>query len=230
MRAGTCRILVSLNTILNMKTRVFLALAAFTLTFAACQKENDDTEDGGTTENFQPTSAGSTWQYNSTTSGTFSETATGTDTTIDGQKYAAFDNSEGGRRYVNNNNGIYTTYGGLPQFPQLDTTISLLYLKDAPAGTNWDQVSVYNGIPITLTYTIASRDGEKDVNGTNFKDVIALDFTIGAPNPITGQNTTIATGKQFYAKGVGAIASTLHLNVGTVNINDSTYLVSYDIK
>jgi hypothetical protein len=210
-----------------MKTRVFLALAAFTLTFAACQKENDDTENGGSTDSYQPTSAGSTWQYTSTSSGTYSETATGTDTTIDGQTYAAFDNTASGRRYVNNNNGIYTSYGELPQ---LDTTISLLYLKDAPAGTNWNQVSVYNGIPITLTYTVASRDGEKEVNGTNFKDVIALDFTIGAPNPITGQNTTIATGKQFYAKGVGAITSTLQLNVGTVNINDSTYLVSYDIK
>jgi hypothetical protein len=207
-----------------MKTKLFLALAAFTLTFAACQKENDDTGDGGSTDSYQPTSAGSTWQYNSTSSGTFSETATGTDTTIDGQTYAAFDNTEGGRRYVNNNNGIYTSYGAVPQFPQLDTTISLLYLKDAPVNNSWTNASVYRNIPITLTHIITSRDGEMTVNNQTFQDVITVDITLAAAG------FTIGSGKQYYAKGVGAISSTMHLQYQTVDLSDSTYLVSYDIK
>jgi hypothetical protein len=214
-----------------MKTKLFLALAAFVLTFAACQKENDDTESGGSTDDYQPTSVGSKWQYNSTLQGAYTETAVAGDTTIEGDQYLKFDesysNNESSRRYVNKSNSTYTSYSLIPV---ADTAVKLVYLKDADVGTSWTNTAVYNSIPITLTSTIVSRDGTKEVNGTNFTGVIALDYTISAPNPITGQSTTIATGQQFYAKGVGAITSTLHLSAGTQTINDSTYLVSYDIK
>lgn len=212
-----------------MKTKLLIALTAFVTVFAACQKDTEDTTDNGNTreEDYQPTSAGSTWQYNSTSQGTYTETATGKDTTISGQKFFAFDNSANGRRYVNNNNGIYTSYGYVPQ---IDTTLMLLYLKDADAGTTWTNTSVYMGVPISLNSKITSRDGEKTVNGTAYKNVIAVDFTITAPNPLSGQMLTVATGQQFYAKGVGAILSTLHLNAGGIRVNDSTYLVSHTIK
>src|SRR5437763_8151167 len=152
-----------------MKTKLFAALTAFVVVFAACQKENNDgTDNGGTTEDYQPTSAGSTWQYTSSTSGSYTETATGGDSTISGEKFSIFDNTASGRRYVNKNNGIYTSYGYVPQ---IDTSLTLLYLKDADAGTTWTNVGQYSGIPVTLTYTIASRDGNKTVNGTSFKNV-----------------------------------------------------------
>ena len=77
---------------------------------------------------------------------------------------------------------------------------------------------------------IASRDGTMQVNNQTFKDVIALDFTITALNPITNQAIPVANGKQYYSKGVGEITSTLHLSAQNVNIDDSTYLVSYQIK
>jgi len=211
-----------------MKTKFAFVLAAFIVAFASCQKDkNDDTDNGGTTTDYQPTSVGSTWQYNSTSQGVYTETAVSGDTTIEGDKYYIFDNTENGRRYVNKNNGNYTSYGYVAQ---LDTAVKLLYLKDAAAGTSWTNTALYSGIPVTLTYNIASRDASMTVNNKNFDNVIGLTFTVGAPNPITGQNITIATGKQFYAKGVGSIMSTLHLKVQTVDINDSTYLVAYDIK
>lgn len=214
-----------------MKTKIFIALSACVMAFAACQKENkdDNTDTGGNTTDYQPTSAGSTWQYNSSHDGVYTETATGTDTTIGGQKFFAFDNDLSGRRYINKNGGIYTSFGPVPQ---LDTALTLLYLKDAPAGTTWPNVGVYSGIPITLNYTIASRDGEMTVNGNNFKDVIALNFTVTTANPLTGETISLATGKQYYAKGVGAITSTLHLAVPntTISIDDSTYLDHYQIK
>src|SRR5437764_6482700 len=151
-----------------MKTKLIIVLSAGVLAFAACKKDNkNDTTNTGTTTDYQPTSAGSNWQYNSSSQGSYSETASGTDTTISGQKFFAIDNSASGRRYINNNNGVYTSYG---RVPQLDTTLTLLYLKDAPAGTTWNNVSVYSGIPVTLTYTIASRDGTMQVNNQTFKD------------------------------------------------------------
>lgn len=212
-----------------MKTNVFVALAALVLVFTACSKNNEGTNNdgGGTTQDYQPTSAGSTWQYSSNSTGTYTETAVAGDSSIGGQTFFKIDNSANGRRYVNKNNGIYTSYGYVPQ---IDTTLTLLYLKDAPAGTSWTNTGSYSGIPVTLTYTIASRDGEKEVNGKTFKDVIALDFNLSVSTPLG--NTTVGTGHQYYAKGVGAISSNLLIDVPSVGIHaeDSTYLVSYDIK
>ena len=73
-----------------MKTNLFVALTAFVLVFAACNKDDEDTNNngGGTTEDYQPTSEGSTWQYNSSSSGTYTETAVAGDTTISGQSFA----------------------------------------------------------------------------------------------------------------------------------------------
>jgi len=215
-----------------MKTKLFVALTALIAVFSACQKDAEETTDTDTTktEDYQPTTAGSTWQYNSTSEGVYTETALGTDTTIDGQKFFAFDNSATGRRYVNKNNGIYTSYGKLPQINTIDTTITLLYLKDAPVGTTWNNIGVYSGIPITLSYTVESRDADKVINGNTYKNVIALDYNIAAPNPLSGTTLTIATGKQYYAKGVGAILTTLHLDAAGYQVDDSTYLVSATIK
>lgn len=210
----------------NMKTKLFAAFAALVV-LAACHKDPDENTDNNTTEDYQPTSAGSTWQYTSSTNGTYTETATGGDTTIGGRKFFSFDNTAMGRRYVYKSDGSYTSYG---RIPQIDTTLELEYLRDAPVGTTWNKTAVYLSVPITLVYTVVSRDGEKTVSGTTFKNVIALSFVVAAPNPITGQNITIATGEQYYAKGVGAITSTFHLSAGQTIINDSTYLVSYNIK
>src|SRR3954468_10893793 len=136
-----------------MKTKLFVALTAFVVVFAACKKDdNDTTDNGGPTEDYQPTSAGSTWQYNSTTSGSYTETAaeSGRDSTIDGEKYVAFDNSNGGTRYVNKNNGVYKSYS---YFEQIQKDLKLTYLKDADAGTTWQDVVTYsyNGIDIPIT-------------------------------------------------------------------------------
>src|SRR5215218_1427842 len=145
-----------------MKTKLVAALTAFVVVFAACQKDPDETDNGGTTEDYQPTSAGSTWQYNSSSSGSYTETATTRDSTIDGETYVAFDNSAGGTRYVNKNNGVYKSFS---YFKEINKNLKLTYLKDAAAGTAWEEVINYNfngiDIPITFKYTITSRDADK---------------------------------------------------------------------
>jgi hypothetical protein len=215
-----------------MKTKLFLALAAFALTFAACQKENDDTENGGTTEeDYQPTSAGSTWQYSSTTSGDYTETATETHKTIEGDDFVAFALSSGDTTFISKNNNTYKSYS---YFEEIQEYLKLTYLKDADAGTTWEDVVnyEYNGvsIPITFKYTITSRDGDKVINNKTYNNVIAVDTKISASSLIVGGDGTIATGERLYAKGVGAISSTLHFSALGTTVSDSTYLVSYDIK
>ena len=216
-----------------MKTKLFAALTALTVVFAACKKDNNnDNNNGGTTEDYQPTSAGSTWQYNSTT-GSYTETAAASsrDSTIDGEKYVAFDNSNGGTRYVNKNNGVYKSYS---YFQQIQKDLKLTYLKDADAGTTWQDVVnySYNGIdiPITFSYTIASRDRDTVVNNKTYNNVIVVDTKVSASSLLVGGDGTIGTARRYYAKGVGAISSTLNFNALGITASDTTYLVSYNIK
>lgn len=216
-----------------MKTKLFITLALFVTVFAACKKDkNDTTPEPGTPEtDYQPLTAGSTWQYNSSTSGAYTETATNNDSTIEGETYRAVDNSENGRRYINKNGGVYKAYGYVQE---IDQYLKMTYLKDAAAGATW-QESVnytYSGftVPVTFQYIIVSRDSDKIVNNVTYKNVIAVDITISANSPLVGGNVTLATGRQFYAKGVGTISSSLNFDALNTTVNDSTYLVAYDIK
>jgi hypothetical protein len=218
-----------------MKIQLVIALAAFALVFAGCKKDDDDTDNGGNTpeEDYQPVTAGSTWQYNSSTLGLYTETALGTDndTTIEGEKYSTLNNSEGGRRYVNKNGVIYKSYS---YFEAIGESLKLTYLKDATVGTTWDDVINYdyNGfaVPVTFRYTIASRDGSKVVNSKTYENVIAVDIRISASSLLVGGDGTVATGQQFFAKGVGGILTTLDFNALGTTLTDSTYLVTADIK
>lgn len=216
-----------------MKTKLFIALTVLITVFAACQKDPEEATEPPleTTEDYQPTSAGSTWQYNSSTSGAYTETAVSGDSTIGGEKYFKFDNSENGRRYINKNGGVYKTYGYVQE---IDEYLTLTYLKDVAAGATWEDNVNFTAsgitVPIKFKYTIANRDGDKEVNGKTYKNVIGVDVAISANSALVGGNVTIATGRQFYAKGVGSISSSLDFDaLGTV-ITDSTYLVSYQIK
>ena len=212
-----------------MKTKLLVALSTFVLVFSACQKDPDDTTDnpGTETEDYQPTSAGSTWQYNSTNAGSYTETALAGDTTISGQKYFIIESTDNDRRYINKNGGIYTQYGYVEE---IDETLNLVYLKDAAVGTTWEQSVDYNGVPVVFNFTIVSRDGDKVVNGTTYNNVVAVDLEVVANSPLVGGEVTIATGRQFYAKGIGSISSSLNFSALGTEISDSTYLVSYDIK
>ncbi len=214
-----------------MKTKLIIALVtAATFLFAGCQKDEDDTGGTETPEaDYQPTTVGSTWQYNSTTSGMYTETAVSGDTTIDGETYARLDNSDDSWRYVNKNGNVYKTYAHINE---LDESFVLTYLKDDDAGTTWQDSKnfTYNSftIPVVFKYTIASRDGEKTVNDTTYKNVIAVAVEVTSNSLLF--NGTVATGQRFYAKGVGNILSTFDFDALGTAVRDSTYLVSADIK
>ncbi len=211
-----------------MKTKILAGLS-FLLVLGACQKDTPATDGGGTTPetDYQPVTPGSTWQYSSTSSGNYSETAVAGDTTIEGEKYYFLDNSNDGRRYINKSANVYKTYGYVKQ---IDQYVNITYLKDAAVGTTWKSTVTYNAIPVDFNFMLVSRDGTKTVNGKEYQNVIAVDYTITADNPLLGGRQTLATGHRFYAKGVGSISSSLNFDaLGTV-VTDSTYLISSDIK
>ncbi|HVF95918.1 MAG TPA: hypothetical protein VM871_01270 [Flavisolibacter sp.] len=209
-----------------MKTKLLIALIAFTTVFTACKKDDDDTPDGGGTDtgDYQPVTAGSTWQYHSESSGTYTETALGTDTTIEGEKYYKFDNTANGRRYISKSNGVYKQYGYVQE---LQKSVNLKYLVDGAVGTNWtEEETISQGpisVPVKAKFNIASRDGSKVVNGHTYNSVIAVDIAITAN--VLGTELPVATAHQFYAKGVGAISSSLNLDFQGETAMDSTYLV-----
>jgi nitrous oxide reductase accessory protein NosL len=216
-----------------MKIQLVIALAAFALVFAGCKKDDDDTDNGGNTpeEDYQPVTAGSTWQYHSESLGDYTETATGRDTTFagDNKKYYIFNTDANGPRFISKNNGEYTQRGYVRE---LNQDVALLYLKDAPAGTNWTETKevTQSGftIPVKVSFTIASRGGSKVVYNKTYENVIAVDIAIAAN--VFGTELPVATARQFYAKGVGAISSSLNFDFQGTKMTDSMYLVSSDIK
>ena len=216
-----------------MKMKFVFVLAAFVV-IASCKKENSaDNSNNGDTTDYQPSSIGSTWQYSSTSQGDFSETVVNDDTTITttagAQQFFAIDNSVAGRKFINKTNGIYTSYGYVAE---IDTSVTLQYLQDRPAGTTWSQTTTYSNVPISLNYTIASRDADKTVNNIVYKNVIGLTYAVVATVPLAG-TVTIASGQSFYAKGVGLITQITNTNTslpGVPQISDTTILLSSSIK
>lgn len=216
-----------------MKTKIVIVLAAFVLVFAACKKDDDDTDNGGTPveEDYQPVTAGSTWRYHSEALGDYTETATGRDTTFagDNKKYYIFNNDASGPRFISKSNVEYTQRGYVRE---LNQDVTLLYLKDAPAGTNWIEIKeVTQGgftVPVKVSFTIASRDGSKVVHNKTYENVVAVNIAISAN--VFGTELPVATARQFYAKGVGAISSSLNFDFQGTSITDSMYLVSSDVK
>jgi hypothetical protein len=213
-----------------MKTKLLITLTAFVLVFAACKKDDDDTDNGGgtTTEDYQPVKAGATWEYRSEMSGDYTEIATGRDTTFpgDNKTYKVFTNTANEFRFVSKNNGEYTQRGFVQE---LDQDVEIVYLKDAATGTSWTENETVSQsgftIPVKVVYTIASRDGSKVVNNKTYENVIAVDVAISAN--VFGTELPVATARQFYAKGVGAISSSINLDFQGETMSDSTYLVNY---
>ena len=85
-----------------MKNTVLIALVALLLGFNSSCKKKDSTPPSTTPQNFQPVSAGSTWTYATVSngvSGSYTITATGNDSTINGKVYKIFTNSAGPNEY-----------------------------------------------------------------------------------------------------------------------------------
>ncbi|HVF97741.1 MAG TPA: hypothetical protein VM871_10480 [Flavisolibacter sp.] len=207
-----------------------VALCVAVLLFA-CQKEITSDNGGGTNNggsgsgggsntggDYQPVSANSKWNMKSTSLGDYTLTSLGTDSTVNGKKYYKFDNSAGGRQYISKENGVYTQY---VYNLQLGGWVSLLYLKDAAAGTTWTETLSSGGIPVQMKYTVASVGGTRTINAKAYTNVIRITYVQSA------LGITTATGEQSFSKGVGPIEGISRIDLlGTSTTIDSTYVVS----
>ena len=211
-----------------MKALHIGALALTCLLFS-CKKESDEdvTTGPGTGGDYFPSTAGSSWNLSSTSLGNYTVTSLGTDSTINGKKYFKFDNSKGGRQYLNKENGVYTTYAHVPEIGQ---SVNMIVLKDAAVGTTWTNTVTVNGIPMSYTYKVISAGTDKTVDGKTYKDVIAIEYTVSMKEPTTGTTFNFGKGRQYYAKGIGGIAGAFEVGMPGNTVTDSTYLKSYIIK
>ncbi|MDP9229947.1 MAG: hypothetical protein M3O67_04635 [Bacteroidota bacterium] len=216
-----------------MKKWLLIKCVVFLFVFSSCQKEiKQDLPPGGggTTDDYQPVSAGSEWNYSSTSIGNFTVKSLGTDTLIGGVKYYKFDrvSTPGTQRaYYSKVNGVYKEYG---YFAPIGAALEFTRLKDSAIGVNWTNIISLAGFSNYHKYTIAAKGIQHTVNGKTFNNVIELDYQFSLDNPLGSGIIQAGGGKSYFAKDVGAIESFYKTDIfGTAN-NDTTKLVSYTIR
>lgn len=209
---------------------MFLRIGALALSclLFSCEKESSNGEEtSGSGTDYQPTTAGSEWTYNSTTAGTYKIVSLGTDSLIDGKKFFKFDNNKVGRQYMSKIDGVYSAYATSLEGNKKITAVTL---KDAPVGTTWTNMFNNQGTISNYTYKIISRDGDKTVNGKTYNNVIAVEYEATTQNPLGGGTLKFASGRTYTAKGIGGISASYKMDLFGIVMEDSTYLVSYNIK
>ena len=198
---------------------------------SSCQKEIDWGLGGTVGSNdYQPVSANSEWNYTSTSSGDYTIKSLGTDSLINSRRYYKFDRIQSGvasRLYMNKTGGDYWQYAF---FPQASQVVDLIYLKDSVVGTTWTNTITVSGFSNYHKYTILANGISRTVNGRTFNNVIELDYRFSFVNPISGGTINAGTGKNYYAKGVGAIESFYTIGYLTLSLSDTTRLTSYTIR
>lgn len=180
-------------------------------------------------ENPQPTPAvsymnmktGSTWNYEATnnqppaSTTSYTVTSTDRDSTINGNNFHVFTNSAtAASSYYRVNGADYFTFQALPA--ELGgSMVENLYLKaGANVNATWAQTYniTYSGFPfaVTLTNTIAEKGISRNINGTNFTDVIHVTTSISiAAVPDSALTTSI---HYYYAPNYGMIENSSVIN------------------
>jgi hypothetical protein len=222
--------------------KVIFALLALPLFFASCDKDDDPAPPAAA--NYQPTTIGSTWNYETTTKPantktSYTLTATSSDSTINGKTYKVFTNSGGDNDYYYNNGTDYYQFGGIAG---ITDNAELLYLKtNVAVGAGWDETKTV-AIPglgdasVKLNYTYFEKVASMTVEGNTYTDVLHIKVALsnitisGFPITITTQDLHF-----FYAPGVGRIKSQIKLTLtpplgSPIAVDNETNLKSSDIK
>ncbi len=214
-------------------TILFIALSA-----GNCKKPS--TPDPGTpASTYQPTTAGSEWNYTTTgttASGpvntTFKLTATSKDSVSNGKTFRVFTNTAGANEYYVK---VGNEYSRISSLASLTNQVELLYLKDnLNAGGSWSEIKnvMITGAPfavdVNITYSIIGSKFDTSFNGNNFKEVIRIKVT-PTTNLITMEENNIT---YLFAKDVGMIANKVRLKVSSLgmDVNTETKLGVFIIK
>lgn len=221
----------------------FRALTGLVLLLAACKKDNSS--GGGTTAvSYQPATAGSTWNYETTnnlnsTKSTYTLTATSGDSSINGKTYKIFSNTAGTNDYYYSSGTDYYQFGGIAG---ITGNTELLYLKSSQAaGAGWSEtkdVSIpgIGNANVKLSYTFVEKIASMAVEGVTFTDVLHVKVELsnitvsGIPLPVSSQDLHF-----YYAPNVGRIKSQIRLTItppigSPIVVDNETNLKTYTIK
>ena len=222
-----------------MKKLLSAALLA-SLFMVGCSKSGSSPSVTPTNTDYQPTTAGSSWQFKDSASGGISTmTATSNTNVISGTTYVVFNSTSPGSStvtpvYISKQNGFYDFIG---LFSSATTTggIDFRYLNDQLAvGGTWNfnaggfSAGGYT-IPAVISGKIIEKGITKTVNGVSFSNVIHSQITLKYDYSSfgTGQGlVSVGVYDLYAAKGVCFIKT--QANLGSYVA--STSLVSYTIK
>ncbi|TAD85547.1 MAG: hypothetical protein EAY75_11175 [Bacteroidetes bacterium] len=214
-----------------MKKLLLIALVT-SFVFGECNKNENPAPPPAS--NFQPTKAGSVWNFRNTNlltaaTSNFSLTALAKDSTLSGRVYRVFANSSGPNEYFANLAGEYFQFG---RFEGIASPVDLLYLKpELPVGGTWQEVKTItvSNVPVTVTfnYRLAEKGISFVVGANTFTKVTRVSLELNAVGlPITSQSINF-----YYADGIGRIFSKVKLVVPLAGINNDseTALTSYTL-
>lgn len=222
------------------KTTLLIWSLLLLLAAGSCRKQKPQPDNLGTTGNYQPTTAGSTWSYQVRGTSNYDHImrAEDRDSIIDGIGYRVISSNKDPYIYHWKDGGNYHRYSRQPEFNF--QPVEFIYLRDyVAAGQEWEEVKSIKvtvaGIDINVTafmkIKIVERGIDYAVNGVTYKNVIhvemkpefrALLTTIGSTSDI----------HYYYAENVGMIynKSVLKIPTADVDINKDTKLVAYSIR
>jgi hypothetical protein len=226
-----------------MKTNILIFCFAVLL-FSACKKDNNGNTPTTQTTTYLNTTSGSSWTYHEiNSSGTtpsntdYTLVSSAKDTSINGKSYHIYNYSYGGNQYLNVTGHDYYQYDSIPG--GLNKVFERLYLKDdAAVGTVWKQDLNVNipgiplAVPATITNTIAEKGISRNVNGTNYTNVIHVTTTISSS--LIPSSSLTSSIDSYYAEKFGLIEnlSKVSLNFlgASEEVNVETKLTSAILK
>ena len=223
-----------------MQKTLFICTILFIVLSAGNCKKPSNPDPGTPAATYQPTTAGSEWNYATTgttasgsANGTYTLKATSKDSTVaTGKTYRVFTNSAGANEYYIK---VGKEYSRISSLASLTNAVELLYLKDdLSVGATWSEVKsvMITGAPfavdVNITYSVVKSNFDTSFNGSDFKDCIRIRVKPTVPLlTIDEDNITY-----LFAKNVGMIANKVGLTVTSLGVNadTETKLVTFMIK
>ncbi|MGH2642827.1 MAG: hypothetical protein ACRDE2_02670 [Chitinophagaceae bacterium] len=219
-----------------MNFKNILAIALTSLVLFSCSKDNSvEKNSQGNNTSFQPTTIGSTWNYqdNINSNGNFTLTATGQDTTVNGMNFSVFADKPDSTPQVyatlfGQSQNDYYTLGFVTAFGNN----ALLYLKDTTVNATWSQdvpisVPQIGQTTAELDFTLAQSGISYTLNGKTYPNVAHVTLLVKIQVPGLGLTDAGVTGDIYFARGVGILSAVVQQNGSKV---EDVSLVSYTIK
>ncbi len=227
-----------------MKTNVLIICFA-TLLLASCKKnDNGSTPPPTQTSTYLNTTSGSSWTYHEINSSgitpknsDYTLVSSSKDTSINGKSYHIYNYSYGGSQYLNITGHDYYQFDSIPG--GLNKVFERLYLKDdATVGTKWKQDLNVNvpgiplAIPVTITNNIIEKGISRNVNGTNYTNVIHVSTAISST--LIPSSSLTSSIDSYYAEKYGLIENSSKVSLDflgtTQNVNVETKLTNAVLK